>query len=128
MRKIIWLLVLTPMMALAQTNSGVSHDMQKMMEQAMKAQACMQGIDTSQIEDMEAQGKKMEAEIKALCDAGKRDEAQETAIAYSRELMEEPVMEKVRECSEHLRGLIPKMPFDNFEEEFENRHICDEMK
>ena len=70
----------------------------------------------------------METKIKSLCDAGKRDEAQETAIAYSRELMDKPLMVKVRQCSEHLRGMIPKMAFDNFEKEFENKHICDEMQ
>ena len=127
MKKLIMLLGLLPMIALAQNNSGMPMDMQKMMEQAMKAQACMEDIDTSEFDRIEKEGKAMEAEIKTLCDAGKRDEAQDTAIAYSRELMKQPAMQKVRQCSEHLRGMLPSMPFDNFEEEFENKHICDEM-
>lgn len=127
MKKMIMLLGLLPMIALAQNNSGMPMDMQKMMEQAMKAQACMEDIDTSEFDRIEKEGKAMEAEIKKLCDAGKRDEAQDTAIAYSREMMKKPAMQKVRQCSEHLRGMLPSMPFDNFEEEFENKHICDEM-
>ena len=128
MKKMMLLLSLLPMVAMAQNNSGMPMDMQKMMEQAMKAQACMEDIDTSEFDRIEQEGRAKEAEIKALCDAGNREEAQETAIAYSRKMMQEPAMKKVRECSEHLRGMLPTMPFDNFEEEFKNKHICDEMK
>lgn len=127
MKKMMLLIGLLPVVAMAQSNSGMPMDMQKMMEQAMKAQACMEDIDTSEFDRIEQEGRAKEAEIKALCEAGNRDEAQDTAIAYSREMMQEPAMKKVRECSEHLRGMLPSMPFDNFEEEFKNKHICDEM-
>lgn len=127
MRKLLLLLALAPSLVMAQNTAEMPQDMQKMMEQAMKAQACMQDIDTSEFDRIEQEGKAKEAEIKALCAEGKRDQAQDTALAYSRELMQRPTMQKVRECSEHLRGMLPTMPFDNFEQEFENKHICDEM-
>ncbi len=114
--------------AYAQSNSGTSEDMTKMLEQAMKAQACMQDIDTSEFEKLQQEGEKMEAEVKALCASGKRDQAQDQAIAYSKEMMALPAMQKMRECSELMRGLLPEMPFDNFEEEFKNKNICDEME
>ncbi len=120
--------VFVPAFAMAQSNSGMSEDMMKMMEQAQKAQACMQDIDTSEFERLEKEGNKMEAEIKALCDSGKRDQAQDQAIAYSKEMMAMPAMQKMRECSELMRGMLPEMPFDNFEEEFKNKNICDEME
>ncbi len=128
MQKMILMLVFVPAFAMAQSNSGMSEDMMKMMEQAQKAQACMQDIDTSELERLEKEGNKMEAEIKALCDSGKRDQAQDQAIAYSKEMMAMPAMKKMRECSELMRGMLPEMPFDNFEEEFENKNICDEME
>jgi hypothetical protein len=128
MWKLILILAFLPSLAMAQSNSGMSQDMMKMMEQAQKAQACMQNIDTSEFEEIEQEGRKMETRIKSLCTDGKRDEAQKQAIAYSREMMSRPAMKQIRECSEMLRGMIPKMPFDNFEEEFENKHICDEIK
>ncbi len=128
MWKLILILAFLPSLAMAQSNSGMSQDMMKMMEQAQKAQACMQNIDTSEIEEIEQEGRKMETRIKSLCTDGKRDEAQKQAIAYSREMMSRPAMKQIRECSEMLRGMIPKMPFDNFEEECENKHICDESK
>jgi hypothetical protein len=128
MWKLILILAFLPSLAMAQSNTGMSQDMMKMMEQAQKAQACMQNIDTSEFEEIEQEGGKMETRIKSLCTGGKRDEAQKQAIAYSREMMSRPAMKQMRECSEMLRGMIPKMPFDNFEEEFVNKHICDEMK
>ena len=128
MWKLILILAFVPSLAMAQSNSGMSQDMMNMMEQAQKAQACMQNIDTSEFEKIEQEGRKMETKIKSLCTCVKLDEAQKQAIAYSREMMSRPAMEQMRECSEMLRGMIPKMPFDNFEEEFENKHICDEIK
>ena len=128
MHKMILMLVFVPAFVMAQSNSGMSEDMMKMMEQAQKAQACMQDIDTSEFDRLEQEGNKMEAEIKALCVSGKRDQAQDQAIAYSREMMAMPAMQKMRECSELMRGMLPKMPFDNFEEEFKNKNICDEIE
>jgi len=129
MRKLILVLVLgvAPAFALAQSKSGMSEDMMKMLEQAQKAQACMQSIDTSELDRLEQEGNKMEAEIKALCNSGKRDQAQDQAIAFSKEMMALPAMQEMRECSEMMRGMIPEMPFDNFEEEFKGKNICDEM-
>jgi hypothetical protein len=130
MQKLFWMLIviLAPAIVSAQSNSGMSEDMMKMMEQAAKAQACMQDIDTSEFEKLEQEGKKMESEIKALCASGKRDKAQDQAIEYSQEMMALPAMQKMSECSELMRGMIPKMPFDNFEEEFKNKNICDELQ
>ena len=128
MNKMVLMLIFVPAFVMAQSNSGMSEDMMKMMEQAQKAQACMQDIDTSEFDRLEQEGNKMEAEIKALCVSGKRDQAQNQAIAYSREMMAMPAMQKMRECSELMRGMLPKMPFDNFEEEFKNKNICDEIE
>ena len=128
MRKLILMLAMMPALVMAQSNSGMSEDMMKMMEQAQKAQACMQDIDSSELNKLEQQGQQIEAEIKALCAAGKRDQAQSRAIAYSKEMMAMPTMQKMRECSELMRGMLPAMPFDDFEEEFKNKNICDEME
>mgnify|MGYP001820679358 CR=1 FL=1 len=114
-------------MAIAQDNSGMTPEMQQMMEQAQKAQLCMQEIDLAALQQISDEGKQMESRIKSLCASGERDQAQEEAIAFSREVMKTPSMQQMRKCSEHLRGFLPDMPFDNFEEEFANKHICDEM-
>ena len=127
LKKLLAAVTLFPFMALAQNNAAMSPEMMEMMEQAQKAQLCMQEIDIAALEEMSEEGKKMESRIKALCASGKRDQAQEEAVAFSRKMMNLPSMQELRKCSEHLRGILPRMPFDNIEEEFENRNICDEM-
>ena len=127
MKKLLLVMTLFPLMAIAQNDSGMTPQMQQMMEQAQKAQLCMQEIDIAALEQISEEGKQMESRVKSLCASGERDQAQEEALAFSREVMKSPSMQQMRKCSEHLRGILPKMPFDNFEEEFENKHICDEI-
>lgn len=127
MRKLILTLAFAPCVVVAQSNPAMQQNMMQMMEQAQKAQACVQKIDQSQFGQLQQEGDRKKAELEALCAAGKRDQAQQEAIAYSRKMMAEPVMQEMRKCSEMLRGLVPQMPFDNFEEEFKDKHICDEL-
>lgn len=109
-------------------NSLNGQDMSKVMEQAQKAQACMQSIDQSKLEEIKKGSKKMETDIRALCDANKRDEAQDMAVEYSRNMMKSEAMIKMRECTELMRGMLPEMPFDNFEEKMASSNVCDELK
>lgn len=107
--------------------SATAPDLQAIMQQAQQAQQCMQNIDESAFDRIEQQGNKIEAEVKAMCANGKRDQAQQTAIDYSRKMMASDEMVQVRKCGDMLRGMMPTMPYDNFEEEFKNKHVCDEL-
>ena len=132
MRKTILALLLLPFvvvvpLATAQ-NTLNGQDMSKIMEQAQKAQACMQSIDQSKLEEIKKGSEQMETDIRALCDSDKRDEAQEKAIDYSRKMMKSEAMVKMRECTELMRGMLPEMPFDNFEEKMASSNVCDELK
>lgn len=127
MRKLILMLILLPGLAVAQDNAGMPKDMTQMLLQAQKAQACMEGIDKSEMDKFEREGTQMEAKIKSLCNSGKRDEAQEQAIAYSREMIDSSAMQEIKKCTELMRGMLPDMPFDNLEEKMASTNICDEM-
>jgi hypothetical protein len=128
MRHILCILILFPIVAFAQGNPNMPPNMPMDMEQMQKAMACMKNLDRSSFEGLEREGKKMEADVGALCRSGKRDEAQDKAMAYGKEIMNRPEMKKMRECSKMMAGMMPKMPFENLEEESKNRHICDEFK
>jgi len=132
MRKTILTLVLLPFVVAAPLataqNTLNGQDMSKIMEQAQKAQACMQSIDQSKLEEIKKGSEQMETDIRALCDSDKRDEAQEKAIDYSRKMMKSEAMVKMRECTELMRGMLPEMPFDDFEEKMASSNVCDELK
>jgi len=128
MQKLMLMLLLAPGLVMAQSNAGMPKDMTQMLLQAQKAQACMQEIDQSQMDKFKKEGDQMEARIKGLCDSGKRDEAQEQAIAFSRKMMDSSTMIEIKQCTEMMRGMLPEMPFDNIEEKMASTNICDEMK
>jgi hypothetical protein len=107
--------------------TGVPTDMQSLMQQAQQAQLCMQDIDPSVFDKMEQEGSQVESKVQALCASGQRGKAQKIAIDYSRKMMSSEEMKKVRECGESLRGMMPEMPYDNMEENFKNKHVCDEI-
>ena len=127
MRHLIYIFVLFPVVAFAQGNPGMPPNMQMDMEQMQKAMACMENLDRSSFEGLEQEGKKMEAEIGALCRKGSRDEAQDKAMAYGKDMMNRPEIKKMRECSKLAAGMMPKMPFDKYAEENKNRHVCDDF-
>lgn len=127
MKKTICAIALFPLMSFAQSDLNMSADMQDLLQQAQKAQACMKDIDQSQFETLEQEGQKMRANIKSLCSAGKRNEAQQQAISYSKEMMSKPEIKKIKKCSDMLRGMMPELPFGNFEEKYKNQHVCDDI-
>jgi hypothetical protein len=118
-----------PVMAIAQNYPGMSgSDMQNMMLQMQKMQACMQSVDQSRLKVYEQQANKVEAEVKSLCASGKRDEAQQRAIAFSQEFTGDPDVRKMMECTKMMSSAMPKMPFmDQANEPGDSdKHICDQ--
>ncbi|MEW8393471.1 MAG: hypothetical protein AB2651_16970 [Candidatus Thiodiazotropha sp.] len=105
--------------------------MQQMMLNAEKAQQCFSKFKKSDFDELEAKGKKMESEIKALCAAGKRDEAMSTAMKYSKQMYSDPKMKEIRKCGELMQGATAGMPQAYMppteEEQDEAGHICDDM-
>jgi hypothetical protein len=140
MKFFIYNFVFSPVVVFAQGQSGMPPNMsQRDMEQMQRniqqmdmgkmqeAMACMKDIDRSALEGLEEEGKKMEDEVGVLCRSGKRDEAQDKAMEYGKDIMNRPEMKKMRECGKMMGGMMPKMPFENIEEDNENRHICDDF-
>lgn len=103
----------------AQTGMS-AEQMQQLMKQGESARACMKKIDKTQLKALREKGKKVQAEIKALCAAGKRDKAQSTAIEYSMQMKKDPAFIEMAKCGEHMQGMMPKTYSDASGE-----HVCD---
>lgn len=139
MRFLIYIFILFPVVALAQHNPEMPPNMQKDMGQMQRnmqqmdmgkmqeAMACMKNIDQSGLKDLEQEGKKMEAEIGGLCKSGNRDEAEAKAMAFGKDMMNRTEIKKMRECSKLAAGMLPKMPFEDFEKKNQSRHVCDDF-
>jgi hypothetical protein len=103
----------------AQTGMS-AEQMQQLMKQGESARACMKKIDKTKLKALREKGKKVQAEIKALCDAGKRDKAQSTAIEYSMEMKKDPAFIEMTKCGEQMQGMMPKTYSDA-----SGGHVCD---
>jgi metal-dependent amidase/aminoacylase/carboxypeptidase family protein len=125
MKKIIQLfLIMVSMSVFAQ--QGMSEaEMQQMMQQAKEMEACMADIDQDALMSMSEKAKAMEQEVKSLCQSNKRDEAQKRAMEFGREIAVNDEMEKMRQCGEMMRGMMPKIGMPTVEE-MKKRHICDD--
>ena len=111
---------------------GMSEEqIQQMILQTQAAQECFGEIDQSAFAELEAKGKKMEAEIKALCAEGKRDEAMSTAMKYGMEMQNDPQIKEMRKCGEMMQGMMDNMPQPymppSTDDSEDGGHICDDM-
>ncbi len=121
-----FLFLLIPCAAFAQNYQGMNEqDMQKMMEQMQKMQVCMQDVDQAELKTLEHRSKQLESDIKSLCAAGKRDEAQERALSFGRDVAKAPAMQKMKECGEMMKGMMPEMPFTDLDKDYSSHHVCD---
>ena len=93
---------------------------------------CMEKVDRNELQAMAQKAEQMEAEIKNLCLAGKRDEAQQRGMKYALEMSQSPVAKEMRKCSDLMAGAMAgfgagQMGHSNMPsvEEIQNQHICD---
>jgi Skp family chaperone for outer membrane proteins len=120
------LLLACPVLAGAQNYQNMSEaDMQRMMQQMQKAQACMGDIDQTELKKFEQRAMAMEARVKELCASGQRDAAEQEAMAFGREVSASPSMQKMQECGKLMQGAMPPMVMQAGEDD-SDRHICDE--
>ncbi len=112
MNKLIFLLTLFSAIVYAESHQGMPPNkamdkelmqhmqgsMQQMdLKQLEKAAACMDNLDLSMMDGLEKEGTKMEAKIGALCQSGKRRQAQDRAMHYATEMMSRPGMKKIQQ-------------------------------
>jgi len=86
---------------------------------------CMSKVDPAEMEALQALGERMDAEITALCKAGKRDAAMQKAVEFGREMSAAPIMDKMRDCGSMMDelmkgGLVANSAGDE-------QHVCDDL-
>jgi len=115
--------------AQAQNGQMSEEQMRQMMQHAQKMQKCMSNIDQSAMEALAEKGKKMEAEVKALCKAGKRDQANNMAMVYGREVSGSKEMQAMQKCSAMAQGMMHNSPWmpGKGGKNSDGSHVCDGM-
>lgn len=120
------LVLLLPVVTFAQTSQGMNEqDMQKLTQQMQRLQSCMQNVDQAELQEIQQRSVQVEAEIKALCAEGKRDEAQQRAISFGRDMVQNPTMQEMRSCGDMLKNIMPMLPMMDQDPATPARHVCD---
>jgi hypothetical protein len=120
------LAALLPLAATAQTYQGMSEaDMKKMMQQAQQMQACMAQVDRAKANALKERSERISKELEALCAQGSRDAAQRKAIAYGKEMADDPTVRIMRRCGEVMKGAMPQMPYMGQATKAGKAHVCD---
>lgn len=121
--------LLIPLTGAAQGPSEA--DMAKMMEQMQKMQTCMEGVDRNALQLLETESDRMEGELRTLCQQGKRDEAQEQAMAYAERVRSDPTLLAMQKCTEEIgnsmRSMMPGMMPEIEEPSANGGHVCDDF-
>ena len=100
-------------------------DLQRMQTQAQEMQACFAKMDQGAMADFRTRGEQMAAEMKALCAAGNRDEAQTRAQDYAQSMAASPVMKSLADCGEMAKQMLATLPFTPGDESHTETHVCD---
>jgi len=96
------------------------------MQKIQQMQECMQRVDQQQLKAIEKQQQQFDAEVRSLCKTGKRDQAQQKAMKYAKQMMNNPAIKAMQQCGEIARGMMPDMPVMQIEEELDSQHVCDD--
>ena len=110
--------------------------MQDMMNNAMQGmmqvQHCLTESTNPQfLEEISKNSEKISNELERLCQAGQRQEAQDTAIAYSKKMLKDPEFQAMQKCfaqiDSNLLGVADMQEAFNLES-LNKKNICDEIE
>lgn len=128
MKTLLFLVVLLfPTLLVAQNPLNMNQaDMQNMMLQMQQMQKCMESIDQSELDMLQKRSEEFKQNIDALCVQGKRNQAQQEAIRFGKEMATNPSMIKMQECGKLAQGMASHMPQLFDDKDYSQKHVCDD--
>ncbi len=115
---------------LAQGVPGMDpQQMQALMLQAQQMQQCMQQVDQAELKLFEQKAQGVADKIKALCAAGKRDEAVAEGMAFAGEIKSNQSLQQIQQCAEPMKAMLPQLTqmAETYAEENGSSHPCDDQ-
>lgn len=104
--------------------------MNRMMQGMGEMMACMQQVDQKELQALGERAQAMEKEMKGLCAEGRRDEAQQRAMEFGRDMAQSESYTQLRECGEMAEQALAEMPdytdyYGSSDEGGAPPHVCD---
>ncbi len=108
-----------------------ANEHEQMMQGMMQMQRCItESVDANYLEAMAKNSEKMANSIEQLCNAGQRQEAQDTALDYAKQMQSDPNFQALQKCIAQIGGAFPSIPAlqDEFDlEALSKSHVCDDL-
>lgn len=98
--------------------------MRLLLEQADELQGCVAELDPGAVAALQSEGEVLTADIRALCQAGKRSDAQARALAFGQRLEASAEMRQVLACAERMGSILPLL-LPSVADLAGQGHVCD---
>lgn len=124
-------LAATLCMLAVSSSATQANEHEQMMQNMIQMQRCIaETVNTSYLEEMAKNGEKMANEVKQLCKAGQRQQAQDKAMNYAKTMQNDPNFKAMQKCTAQLGSAFPGA--QALQEEFaldalNNNHVCDDL-
>ena len=113
------------------TSMAHANEHEQMMQNMMQMQRCIsETVDMRYLEDMAANGEKMAKHIKQLCESDQRQQAQDSAMTYAKDMQSNPNFQAMKKCTAQMGNAFPgaqalqeELDIDSLKE----NHVCDEL-
>ena len=127
MKKLLFaLVVVMPAALTAQDAMGLDGvDMAKILAKAELVQACMATLDQQAMKQVEQRAEELAKEVKRLCLAGNKNEAQAAAVSFGMALARDPSVVTMNKCAEFMAGAMPSKLIASLEKQLAEQHVCD---
>ncbi len=108
-----------------------ANDHAQMMQKMLQMQSCIeQNVDSTYFDNLGKDAEARSEEIKQICLAGKRDQAQQAAIAYATAMQNDANFQALKKCIIDLGSDFPgvKDMQEGFDlESLDQQHVCDNL-
>lgn len=114
-------------LVLSVTVSAQEQNMQDLQAIMKNVSDCMKKVNQSDLKALEQEQKKMEPKVQALCNQGKRKQAQSMAMAFAKKMNANASVKQAQKCAKMAEGMMPvSNPFD-MQKSLTQDHVCDQL-
>ncbi len=124
---LVCIVVLLPLVGSAQNFGNIDPATAAILiQQVEKAKVCIDKVDQAELDTLTVEAEAKRDEVLAMCDAGKRDEAQAAAITYAEQSMQKPIVKEFQACMGVAGITIPMLAMMQLQNpETTGTHVCD---
>lgn len=93
----------------AQAQEADTGQLQFLLEQGQLLESCLRELDPATVTRYRSEGEEVAEQVRALCTAGRTDEARATALAFGRKLADSPLAGEVERCGPAMQLVAPAL-------------------